>query len=95
MAPHQPPVSLSDDQLGFVMRICEPMLPADRSAFLQALAELLQTEPQPVGDGNLYRLARDLRSRYWRPPTGSRQPSASARAQQNQSSGADVTGLPR
>ena len=70
MAPHQPPVSLSDDQLGFVMRICEPMLPADRSAFLQALAELLQTEPQPVGDGNLYKLARDLRSRYWRPPTG-------------------------
>jgi hypothetical protein len=56
---HEPkPISLS------VTRLAEPLAPPDRSAFLAALAQLLQHEPQPLGE-----------SSSWRPATTAAAPS--------------------
>jgi hypothetical protein len=58
---HEPkPISLSDEQFSHVMRLCEPLAPPDRSAFLAALVVLLRSEPQPLGDGAVFRAARQL-----------------------------------
>jgi hypothetical protein len=61
------PIALTDDQMDHVLRIAEPLDPQLRSAFLGALAHALQSEPI-VGDGLLYRLARELRRQFWSPP---------------------------
>jgi hypothetical protein len=58
---HDPkPLALSDDAMAMIMRLCEPLAPPDRSAFLAALAQLLRHEPQPPGDGSVHRHARQL-----------------------------------
>jgi hypothetical protein len=58
---HDPkPINLSDEQLSHVTRLAEPLAPHDRSAFLAALAQLLRHEPQPLGDGVVFRSAREL-----------------------------------
>ena len=60
---HDPkPINLSDEQLSHVTRLAEPLAPHDRSAFLAALAQLLRHEPQPLGDGVVFRSARQLLS---------------------------------
>jgi hypothetical protein len=59
-----PPISLSDDQLAAVMRATEVLEPYRRSAFLVALAQLLRSEPQPVGDGSLGRAIRQLQHEF-------------------------------
>jgi hypothetical protein len=61
------PISLSDEELTFVMRITEPLPAADRSAYLRALAALLRQEPV-VGPGVTYRLARQLLREFWKAP---------------------------
>jgi hypothetical protein len=61
------PISLSDEELSFVMRITEPLPAADRSAYLRALAKLLQQEPV-LGPGLTYRLARQLLREFWKAP---------------------------
>jgi hypothetical protein len=66
--PNPNPISLSDDELSFIMRVTEPLNPHDRSAYLHALAELLRQEPV-IGPGVLYRLAKKLLPEFWRPPT--------------------------
>jgi hypothetical protein len=38
--------------------MAEPLAPPDRSSFLAALANLLREEPQPLGDGAVFRSAR-------------------------------------
>jgi hypothetical protein len=55
------PISLSDDQLSAVMRAAGPLHPADRSAFLHAVAASLRFEPDP-GDGTVDRVIRWLLS---------------------------------
>lgn len=42
-------------------------VPADRSAFLVALAQLLRNEPN-IGDGTVSRAIRSLQREFWRPP---------------------------
>jgi hypothetical protein len=55
------PISLSDDALATVMRLCEPLAPHDRVAFMHSLAQLLRQEPErPPGDGIVHRHARQL-----------------------------------
>jgi hypothetical protein len=49
------------------MRITEPLPAADRSAYLKALARLLQQEPV-IGPGVTYRLARELLREFWKAP---------------------------
>jgi hypothetical protein len=58
------PISLSDDQLSTVMRATEPLAPHRRSAFLVALAAMLRSEPQPIGDGSLGRAIRSLQVEF-------------------------------
>jgi hypothetical protein len=53
------PISLSDEQLNFVMEILKPLEPPERTAFLEALVVRLRLE-QTIGDGNLYRICREL-----------------------------------
>jgi hypothetical protein len=56
---HEPrPISLSDGQLSLTTQLAEPLAPPDRSAFLSALAQLLRHEPQPLGDGAVFRSAK-------------------------------------
>jgi hypothetical protein len=54
------PVSLGKEQLAAVMALAEPLATPDRNAFLVALATLLRHEPQPIGDGAVFRAARQL-----------------------------------
>lgn len=63
------PLSLSDAQYSAVYTACQPLLPNDRGPFLVALAELLRTEAQPVGDGAVHRAIKSLQREFWRPPT--------------------------
>jgi hypothetical protein len=65
--PATAPISLSDEELSFVLQITQPLLPQDRSAYLRALAELLKQEPV-IGPGLTYRLARELLREFWRAP---------------------------
>lgn len=61
------PLALSDQQYLAVCQACEPLLPADRSAFLVALAQLLGGETE-IGDGTVARAIRSLQREFWRPP---------------------------
>src|SRR3974390_393243 len=58
------PISLTDDQLSTVMKAAAPLDPRRRGAFLIALAALLRSEPQPVGDGSLGRRIRQLQHQF-------------------------------
>jgi hypothetical protein len=51
------PISLSDESLTSLTQMLRPLQPAARVAFMSALAEELQYEAQPVGDGVLHRCA--------------------------------------
>jgi hypothetical protein len=55
--PHGGPLGLTNEQYLAVCQACEPLLPADRSAFLIALANLLGSETE-IGDGTVARAAR-------------------------------------
>ena len=73
--PTQPqPIGVSDDQLAMIMRACEPLEPVDRDPFLRALAQALGSEPQPLGDGAVFRTIKALQKEFWRPPTIERSP---------------------
>ena len=61
------PLALTDEQYAAVCQACEPLLPADRSAFLVALAQLLSSETT-IGDGTVARAIRSLQREFWRPP---------------------------
>jgi hypothetical protein len=62
------PLSVSDRQLDAILAACEPLPPPDRDAFLAALANLLRSELQPLGDGALFRAVRALQREFFRPP---------------------------
>jgi hypothetical protein len=53
------PIALTDDQLTEIFRLTTPLQPACRDAFLQILAHELQGR-SVIGDGSLYRLARQI-----------------------------------
>jgi hypothetical protein len=61
------PLALTDQQYAAVCLACEPLLPADRDAFLRALAQLLGGEAE-IGDGTVARAIRSLQREFWRPP---------------------------
>jgi hypothetical protein len=60
--PEQEPISLSDDAMDLIMRLTTPLVPDDRVALVNALAALLRSEPQPPGDGTVFRHVRALLS---------------------------------
>lgn len=61
------PLGLTDAQYLAVCEACEPLLPADRSAFLVALAQLLGSETE-IGDGTVARAIRSLQREFRTPP---------------------------
>ncbi len=65
------PLALTDQQYAAVCQACEPLLPADRDAFLRALAHVLQGEVE-IGDGTVTRAIRSLQREFWRPPASAK-----------------------
>jgi hypothetical protein len=61
------PLALTDAQLDTIRRAAWPLAPADRSAFLEAVAQALQQE-QTIGDGVVYRVAMQVQRKFWTPP---------------------------
>jgi hypothetical protein len=53
------PIALSDTGMTQIMAACRPLSPIDRARFLQLLAERLNGKRE-VGDGEVYRLVREL-----------------------------------
>jgi hypothetical protein len=45
-----------------------PLVPADRAAFLQAVAAKLAEHPELLGDGYLARVALEVQRKFWTPP---------------------------
>lgn len=66
------PIAITDEQLSQIMRSLEPLQPHERSALLAKLAEHLRARPGEIGDGQLFRLLRELVRGVWRPPEGVR-----------------------
>jgi hypothetical protein len=61
------PIALTDEQLSAVMRAAAPLLPQDRSAFLEDLARELTALPD-IGDGVLHRTIASVQRKHWSPP---------------------------
>jgi hypothetical protein len=61
-------IALSDAQMSAVLAACQPLAPPDREAFLCALANVLRSELQPLGDGAVFRAIRSLQREFWTPP---------------------------
>jgi len=52
-------ISLTHSQFHFLMDLTKPLLPADQTAFLQALVERLQHQPE-IGDRALFEATLEL-----------------------------------
>jgi hypothetical protein len=75
------PIRLSDPQFDAVMRAAQPLQPADRSAFLRAVAHRLRGVVDP-GDGEVGRVVRELQHQFLHPRTHLvRTPSHQSRAE--------------
>jgi hypothetical protein len=53
------PLALSDSQITAVMALARPLLPSQRTAFLEMLAAKLDGRGE-IGDGQLHQLCREL-----------------------------------
>ena len=53
------PIHFTDDQLTEIFRLTTPLAPVCRDEFLQLLAQAFQ-DRSDVGDGELFRTARDI-----------------------------------
>ena len=62
------PIPLSCVQLGLVYSMNRVLAEEDRERFLVALANIVAGMPQPVGDGEFWRIAKDLQKELWKPP---------------------------
>jgi hypothetical protein len=60
-------LALTDAQLDLIHRMAWPLAPADRGAYLEAVATALQAQPT-IGDGAVYRIAVEMQRRFWSPP---------------------------
>jgi hypothetical protein len=61
------PLCLSDEQITTIMQLARPLLPDQRTAFLEMLATRLDG-CRELGDGAIYRLCRELQREYFEPP---------------------------
>ena len=62
-APARPPLALSDESLSTLLRLAQPLAPADRSQFLLDVADELRSYPV-LGDGLIARVASTVQRRY-------------------------------
>ena len=66
MRPHMPvPPAFTDQQIDAIMNAAQPLARADRAAFLEAVVEAL--DGQPIGDGAVFRVIREVQGRYLEP----------------------------
>jgi hypothetical protein len=63
----QNPIALSDSQLTTIMGLARPLQPHERARFLELVASRLNGRSE-IGDGQLYRLLRDLQRECFRVP---------------------------
>src|SRR5262249_19093118 len=68
MPPSPRPLRLTDQQLDCVHRAAWPLAPADRSAFLEAVAAKLSERPELLGDGHVARVVIECQRAFWTPP---------------------------
>jgi hypothetical protein len=61
------PLALTDAQITAVMQLSRPLLPAQRTAFVELLAAKLNGHRE-IGDGLLYQICRDLQRELFSPP---------------------------
>jgi hypothetical protein len=61
------PLALTDAQITTIMRIARPLSPPQRTAFLEMLAAKLNGQRE-LGDGEVYRLCRELQRQHFDPP---------------------------
>jgi hypothetical protein len=66
--PPSRPIALSDVGLQVLIELSRPLPPPDREAFLLSVAAELREHADPVGDGLLFRVAREVQRRYLRVP---------------------------
>ena len=62
------PIALTDSQITTVMQLSRPLSPEQRSAFPEMLAGKLNGQ-RDLGDGEVYRLCRELQRAHFDPPT--------------------------
>jgi hypothetical protein len=62
------PLALTDSQITAIMGLVRPLLPRQRTAFLEMLAAKLNGRHE-IGDGTIYLLCRELQREYFAPPT--------------------------
>jgi hypothetical protein len=73
------PIAVSDEQMSAILNAAAPLQPFERSVFLASLANRLRSEPEPVGDGLLHRLVREVIREVWTPPVATEQEPRSRR----------------
>ena len=61
------PIRLSDEALTALLQLAQPLPVADRSEFLQQVADRLSREPM-LGDGVVFRVGRQVQSELLAPP---------------------------
>jgi hypothetical protein len=66
--PTTTPIALTDEQMDAVMRAAAPLLPQDRSAFLEEVARELAVLPE-VGNGSLHQVIARVQQRHFTPPS--------------------------
>jgi len=59
--------NLSDSQVEILLSAARPLPPTSHAAFLEEATEALASCPE-LGDGVVYRVARETQRRYWDPP---------------------------
>jgi hypothetical protein len=63
-----PPLSFSDDEFDVVLNLAQPLDPAMRDPFLQAVAiELARYPSEAIGPGLVNRVCRQLQREFLRP----------------------------
>jgi len=76
---------LTDDQQTAVLRAAYPLQPHQRSAFMATLYTLLEGR-HSIGDGELYRVLRELQRQHFSPPIiNEHQPSHELKMRRSQS----------
>jgi hypothetical protein len=60
------PIKLTDSQLDVIQAAAQPLAPADRSAFVEAVAAGLRG--REVGDGLLHRTIAEAQKKFFAPP---------------------------
>jgi hypothetical protein len=60
-------LALTDSEIATVMQLARPLLPDQRTAFLELLATKFKGQRE-LGDGEVYRLCRELQRQYYDAP---------------------------